>query len=138
MEVIFNRRSIRKYKDQVVEPEKIDRLLRVAMQAPSAANQQPWEFIVIQDKEVLEKLSNTSPYTKPIAGSAVTFVLLANGNELKVPTAWEQDMSAAAQNLLLEAVYLGLGGVWFGVQTSDVIIENVRNFFNLPISSLLP
>lgn len=132
MDEIFNRRSIRKFKDQAVEPDKIDRLLRAAMQAPSAGNQQPWEFIVIQDKERLAQVSGTSPYAKPIAGSAVTFVLLANEKELKIPTAWEQDLSAATQNLLLEAVHLGLGGVWFGVATSDAVAENVRKFFELP------
>ena len=132
MKEIFNRRSIRKFKDQAVEPEKIDRLLRAAMQAPSAANQQPWEFIVVQEKEMLEKLSQVSPYSKPVASSGVTFVLLSNVKELKVPTAWEQDMSAAAQNLLLEAVHLELGGVWFGVATADFVVENVRKIFNLP------
>jgi nitroreductase len=132
MEEIFNRRSIRKFKNQTVEPEKVDRLLRAAMQAPSAANQQPWEFIVVQDKAMLERVSQTSPYAKPVVGSAVTFVLLGNEEALRVPTAWEQDMSAAAQNLLLEAVHLGLGGVWLGVATSDVVAENVRSLFNLP------
>lgn len=132
MQEIFNRRSIRKFKDQAVEPEKIDKLLRAAMQAPSAANQQPWEFIVIQDKERLHEVSQISPYAKPAAGSAVTFVLLANEKELKVPTGWEEDMSAAAQNILLEAVYLGLGGVWFGVATSDAVSDQVRSLFELP------
>ena len=132
MKEIFNRRSIRKFKDQVVEPEKIDRLLRAAMQAPSAANQQPWEFIVVQDKEALAKLAKVSPYAMPVAGSAVTFVLLANKNNLKVPSAWEQDLSAATQNILLEAVHLGLGGVWFGVATADSVVENVRELFQLP------
>ncbi len=132
MEEIFNRRSIRKYKDQAVEPEKIDRLLRAAMQAPSAANQQPWEFIVVTEKETLKKLSEVSPYAKPVAGSAVTVVLLADENELKVPTAWQQDMGAAAENLLLEAAYLKLGGVWLGIATAASAAENVRAFFDLP------
>jgi len=132
MKEIFNRRSIRKFKEQAVEPEKIDRLLRAAMQAPSAGNQQPWEFIVVKEKETLESLSQVSPYAKPVANSAVTFVLLANGDALKIPTAWEEDMGAAAQNLLLEAVHLELGGVWFGVATSDAVVENVRKLFNFP------
>lgn len=132
MQEIFNRRSIRKFKDQAVEPEKIDKLLRAAMQAPSAGNQQPWEFIVIQDKETLNKISQTSPYGKPAAGSSVTFVLLANENELKVPTAWEEDLGAAAENLLLEAVHLGLGGVWLGIATSEAVTDNTRRLFKLP------
>lgn len=132
MEEIFNRRSIRKFTNQEIEKEKIDKLLRAAMQAPSAANQQPWEFIVVQDKELLAQVAETSPYAKPAASSAVTFVLLANESKIKIPTAWEQDMSAAAQNMLLEAVHLGLGGVWFGVVTSDLVVENVRKLFELP------
>lgn len=132
MNEIFTRRSIRKFKDQNVEPEKIDKLLRAAMQAPSAANQQPWEFIVVQDKEKLAQIAEASPYAKLAANSAVTFVLLANDKELKVPTAWEQDMSAATQNILLEAVHLGLGGVWLGVATSNAVAENVSRLFELP------
>lgn len=132
MEEIFIRRSIRKFTSQLVEPEKIDKLLRAAMQAPSAANQQPWEFIVVQNKERLAKVAEASPYTKPVAGSAVTFVLLADESKLKIPTAWEQDMGAVAENMLLEAVHLGLGGVWFGVATSDFVMEKVRNLFDLP------
>lgn len=132
MEEIFNRRSIRKFTNQPVESEKIDKLLRAAMQAPSAANQQAWEFIVVQEKEKLAQIAEVSPYSKPVAGSAVTFVLLADESKMKVPTGWEQDMGAAAENLLLEAVHLGLGGVWFGVATADFVAENVRKLFELP------
>ncbi len=132
MEEIFTRRSIRKFTNQPVEPEKVDKLLRAAMQAPSAANQQAWEFIVVQDKEKLAKVAETSPYAKPATGSAVTFVLLADENKMKVPTGWEEDMGAAAENMLLEAVHLGLGGVWFGVATAESVTENVRKLFELP------
>lgn len=132
MEEIFTRRSIRKFTNQKVEPEQIDKLLRAAMQAPSAGNQQPWEFIVVQDKNRLALLSETSPYAKPAASSAATFVLLGNEKEFKIPSGWEEDMGAAAENMLLEAVHLGLGGVWFGVATNETISDNVRRFFALP------
>ncbi len=132
MQEIFNRRSIRKFTTDAVEPEKIDKILRAAMQAPSAANQQPWEFIVIEDKENLKKLADVSPYAKPVAGSAVTIALLGNENEFKVPKGWEEDLGAASQNMLLEAVHLGLGAVWLGVATSDMVTDQVRSFFQLP------
>ena len=132
MREIFNRRSIRRFKDQPVEKDKIDRLLRAAMQAPSAHNQQPWEFIVVENKETLAKLPLTSPYSKPAGGSAVTFVLLGNGNNIVVPTAWQQDMGAAVQNILLEATHLGLGAVWIGVATSDAGVKYVKDLFQLP------
>jgi len=132
MEEIFKRRSIRKFNDQKLEPEKLDKILRAAMQAPSAANQQAWEFIVVENKELLIELSATSPYAKPVAQAPVTLVLLADSDKMLVPTAWEQDMGAVAENILLEAVHLGLGGVWFGVSTSDAVSDNVKKLFELP------
>jgi len=132
MKEIFNRRSIRKFEDRPVEQEKIDKLLRAAMQAPSAANQQPWEFIVVENKDNLKTLSLTTPYSKPVADSAVTLVLLGNSNDFKVPTGWQQDMGAAAQNILLEATHLELGAVWLGVATADVAIDYIKNLYNLP------
>jgi len=132
MKEIFNRRSIRKYEDRPVEKEKIEKLLRAAMQAPSAANQQAWEFIVVENKETLKKLSTVSPYSKPVEDSAVTFVLLANIDNFRAETAWQQDMGAAAENLLLEATYLGLGAVWLGVAVADSCVASVKSTFNLP------
>lgn len=132
MNEILTRRSIRKFEDKPVDKEIIDKLLRSAMQAPSAANQQPWEFIVVEDKDALNKLSLTTPYSKPVANSAVTLVLLANSDNFKVPTAWQEDMGAAAQNILLEAVHLGLGAVWLGVATADSAILYIKETYNLP------
>ncbi len=62
MESIFHRTSIRQYTEQEVESEKIEKMLRAAMAAPSAVNQQPWEYYVVTDVEKLEELSKTSPY----------------------------------------------------------------------------
>lgn len=132
MKEIFNRRSIRKFTDRPIEKEKIDKILRAGMQAPSAANQQPWEFIVVEDKESLKELALTTPYSKPIASSAVTIVLLANSDYFKIPTGWQQDMGAVAQNILLETAYLELGAVWLGVATSDAAIEFVKKTYQLP------
>jgi len=132
MKEIFNRRSIRRFTPQHVEKEKIDRLLRAAMQAPSAHNQQPWEFIVVENPDTISKLSLASPYAKPAAGSSLILVLLADNRVIKVPSAWQQDMGAAAQNVLLEAVHLDLGAVWMGIATSDEAADYIRNLFNLP------
>ncbi|MFT5872331.1 MAG: nitroreductase [Clostridium sp.] len=132
MQAIFNRRSIRKYEDRPVEKEKIEKLLRAAMQAPSAANQQPWEFLVIEDKEVLNKLAQTSPYSKMVASSAVTFVLLSRKEGLLAPGCVPQDMGAAAENLLLEAVELELGAVWLGIASIQDRMEYIKKLFKLP------
>ncbi len=132
MEAIFNRTSIRKYKEKPVEKEKIEKLLRAAMQAPSAVNEQPWEFIVIENKETLNKLSGMSPYSKMVANSAVTFVIVANKDKLRVSDAWQQDLGAATENLLLEATYLGLGAVWLGTAVSEENMNFVKKLFKLP------
>lgn len=134
MKEIFDRRSIRKFEDRPIEKEKIEKLLRAGMQAPSAANQQPWEFIVVEDKENLKNLAKTSPYAKPVENSAVTLVLLANSDYFKIPTGWQQDMGAATQNILLEATHLDLGAVWLGVATSDVVSDAIKEFYQLPDS----
>jgi len=131
MDTIFFRRSIRNYKDKKVESEKIERLLRAAMQAPSAGNQQPWEFIVVQDKDNLKRLSNMSPYSKLISDAPLALVLLANKDRMKYPENWEQDMGAAAQNILLEAVELELGAVWLGVAPIEDRVKYIKDIFRL-------
>jgi Nitroreductase len=132
MEEIFNRRSIRKFESKPVEKEKIDRILRAAMQAPSAANQQPWEFIVVEDREALKKLAQMSQYSTPVAGSAVTLVLLGNFDNLKISDAWQQDMGAAAENILLEATHLGLGAVWIGAAIAESSVAFIKELYGLP------
>lgn len=74
MNEIFHRVSIRKYKKQPVEKEKILQILKAAMQAPSACNQQPWEFYVVTDPEKIQKLSQTTPYAGCAAGAPVVIV----------------------------------------------------------------
>ena len=131
MEAIFKRRSIRKYTDDKVEQEKIEKLLRAAMQAPSAGNQQPWEFIVLQDKEKLVKLSQMSQYSKLIADAPLAFILLGNEDRMRYPENWEQDMGAATQNLLLEAVELNLGAVWMSAAPLNDRMNYIKDMFNL-------
>lgn len=132
MEVILNRRSIRKYATKEVEPEKIDALLRAAMQAPSSNNQRPWEFLIIQDKEQLKNLSHMSLYSKMLSEATLGIILLGNETRMRNPENWEQDMSMAAQNLLLEAVAQELGAVFLTVIPHEDRIAHVVNQFNLP------
>ena len=75
MEAIFKRRSIRKYKDEPVSDELIDKLLRAAMAAPSAGNEQPWHFVVVKDKETLKRLSKLSPYASMLKDAPIGIVV---------------------------------------------------------------
>lgn len=131
---IFNRRSIRDFKNIPVEKEKIDILLQAAMQAPSALNQQPWEFIVVESDLALQKLSKAMPDAKPVNNSALTLILVANSKKFRHEPDWQLDMSAASQNILLEAVHLELGAVWMSIASVDSAVDYVRDMYNLPLN----
>ncbi len=100
------------------------------MQAPSAGNQQPWEFVVIDDSQLKDALCEASPYTGPLKRSPMGIVALARTNDMRFPEDVQSDMSAATQNILLEAVSLGLGACWLGVfpiqERMDVITEALK------------
>ena len=130
--VIFTRRSVRTYLDKPVEEDKIRQLLAAAMQAPSAASQKAWEFIVIQDRMRLKQLSAYSPYAKMMANAALAIVVLGNTQRMVLHGMWQQDLGAATQNILLEAVNQDLGAVWLGVFGDDSNVKWVMQFFNLP------
>lgn len=132
MNSIFTRRSIRTYEDKKVEDEKIEKLLRAAMQAPSAHNQQPWEFVVVKDRELLIKLSEINKYAKMIGKASCAIIAVANTDRIIMEEYWQQDMAASVQNILLEAVELDLGAVWTGVAPRELIVDNVNEILHFP------
>lgn len=115
MKEIFERISIRKYENRPVEEEKIRQILKAAMAAPSAGNQQPWEFYVVRDPEMIRKLAETTPYSKSAAGAPVVIVPCYRTNGLWAPMYNTIDLSIATENMLLEITSLGLGAVWMGI-----------------------
>ena len=132
MNAIFKRKSIRKFLDKEIEDEKIERLLKAGMQAPSAVNSQPWEFLVVKDKESIEAISNMSIYSKPAKTSTCCIITLFNNDYLSrfKKYVWvEQDMGACTQNILLQAVEEGLGAVWLGTYPDEE-----RKQTNLPLN----
>ena len=131
MEIIFNRRSVRKYTDKKIEADVVERLMRAAMQAPSATNQQPWEFLVIDDKETIVKLAEFSPYAKMLPGAPLAMVILEKQG-MRAPRFTEQDLGACVQNLMLQAVEDGLGSVWMGVGRGTERETFLTEMFNLP------
>lgn len=128
---LFHRVSIRKYQDRPVEREKIVEILRAAMAAPSAKNQQPWEFYVITKKDTLEKLSKASPYAGMTANAPVA-IISAYRKDCDVPCYADIDMSIAMENLWLKTDEIGLGGVWIGIAPIEERMELVHKMLNLP------
>jgi nitroreductase len=116
-EIINTRRSIREYTKRDVSDEDILKILKAGMQAPgSRLGAEPWEFVVIRNKETLSKLSEIKPRVKT---APVAILLVANIERAFYKTLWQQDLGAAAENMLLEAVNLGLGGLWNGVAPDE-------------------
>ena len=121
---LFHRVSIRKYQDRPVEREKIVEILRAAMAAPSAKNQQPWEFYIVEDPEILEELSETTPYAKLTAKAPVAIVT-AYRKECTVPEYAQIDLSICMENMWLATDEVGLGGVWMGIAPLEDRIHRV-------------
>lgn len=135
LDFIFRRRSIRKYVEQPVEPEKLDLLLKAGMAAPSAMNSRPWEFILVTDKEKLGQFRKRLIFGNRNAPAAI--VVCGNPKAAKNPTwrlFWVQDCSAAAQNILIAATSLGLGTVWVGVYPVPTFVAVVREVLSIPKS----
>lgn len=132
LEAILTRRSVRRYTDQPVSDESITGLLKAAMAAPSAQNQQPWEFIVLREHSLLEKLAAASPYAGMVAGAQVAVVVCGDISRERSPGYWIQDCSAAVQNLLVAAHASGLGAVWLGIYPRADRVARLRDLFALP------
>jgi len=130
---IFKRRSIRRFQKTDVEVEKLEWLLKSAMAAPTACNNQAWEFIVVTDKNLLNKLRQNLEYGPYDAPAAI--IPCFNPKLVRNPRCepfWVQDLSAAIENMLLAAVSLGLGAVWLGVYPKEDIMAFTRKSFKIP------
>lgn len=131
MNSIFHRVSIRKYQQCAVPDKLLTLLLRAAMAAPSAGNQQPWEFYIVRDRSAIQALSKATPYSLCAAQAPVVIVpcmrvgCLSDAHRLL-------DLSAATENLLLQADSLGLGACWIGIAPQPEWIESVRKILSLP------
>ncbi|MDO4991212.1 MAG: nitroreductase family protein [Eubacteriales bacterium] len=131
MKEIFERVSIRKYTDRAVEDEKILAILRAAMAAPSAGNQQPWEFYVVRDRSKLEELSRVSPYAG-CAKAAPVAIVSAYREKLWASAYAQIDMSIAMENLWLACGEQGLGGVWLGIAPVEERMRAVEDIVGIP------
>ena len=131
MNSIFHRVSTRKYQEKQIEQEKVEQMLRAAMAAPSACNQQPWEFYVVTNKNTIKKLSEASPYAGCAEGAPLVFVPCYKKEGI-APDYFEIDLSAAVENLLLEADELGLGAVWMGIAPDAGRMNAVREVLDIP------
>ncbi|MBO3804054.1 MAG: nitroreductase family protein [Candidatus Brockarchaeota archaeon] len=132
LEAILSRRSIRRYGRREVPDEVVEKLLAAAMSAPSAGNEQPWHFVVIKDRELLDAIPRFHPYSQMLKEAPLAVLVCGDPALEKHAGFWVQDCSAATQNLLIAAHALGLGGVWLGVYPLEERVKGIRNLLKIP------
>jgi nitroreductase len=132
LDAILTRRSIRQYQDVAVREELIEKVLAAAMSAPRARNAQPWQFVVVTERKVLQEMSRVNPNAH-MAAHAPLGILICGDLRLEVSAGyWVVDCAAAAQNMLLAAHARGLGAVWTGIYPRQERMEGFRRLLGLP------
>jgi nitroreductase len=134
LDFIFSRRSIRKYQEREVPEEMINDLLEAAMAAPSAVAKDPWHFIVVQSREILDRITEVLPNGKMLREAPVAFIVCGDLNKahLQELSYMLQDLSAAVENILIAANALELGTCWLGVHPREDRQAGIRQIFDLP------
>lgn len=133
LETFYKRRSIRKFTAESVSREDLITLLKAGMSGPSGMNAQPWEFVVITEKESLNKIRKNLMFAKMVAPAAICVLGSKRMQTNKAGDKfWQQDCSAATENILLAATAMGLGAVWIGIHPVHIFERQVKSILNLP------
>ena len=132
LSLIRQRRSIRKYKSQPVEDEKLALLVEAALRSPSSMGNNPWEFIIVTDQDKKDQIKDVHPYVGMIQNAPLGILICGDISKEKFQGFWPQDCAAAMQNLLLAAHASGLGAVWTGIYPIEDRALKFKRIFNLP------
>lgn len=134
-DLVINRRSIRKYTDEPLDPEHVRLILEAALMSPAGKRKNPWHFIVVEDKEVLKQLSEAKDQgALPIAGASLAIAVVANPEESDT---WVEDLSIASLQMMLQCTDLGLGSVWIQMrnredEAGNSATYNIRRILEIP------
>jgi nitroreductase len=130
MQAILTRRSIRRYTEAPVSDDLITQLLEAAMSAPTAADE-PWHFVVIRNRDLLECVMNFHPHAQMLKKVPVAILLAADPTS-GLPGRWPLDCAAATENMLVAANALGLGACWVGIYPVEERIKGLRSLTGMP------
>jgi len=129
---VQSRRSIRAYTSAEVSEDAIERILHAGMAAPSAGNEQPWEFILIRNRQTLDQISQAHPYAEMVRHAPLAILVCGNLTRVRHQDFWIQDLAAATENMLLTVCALGLGSVWVGIHPRAKRVAEIRAVIPLP------
>lgn len=126
------RRSVREYAPKDISETDLKEILKLAMDAPSAANEQPWEFIVLRDKNSLDKVEEINHYAPFAKNAAAAILLCLNEKKEKIKGMGILDMGICAENLMLAAHGMGIGSVFTGIYPMTDRIKGFQKLCDLP------
>lgn len=129
---IEERKSVRRYKDTPLTQEQIDTLILAGSKAPSAHNRQPWEFIIVNERDTLNKITEYHEYTQMLKEAPLAIVVLGNKDICRVDEFIYCDCSAVTQNILIQATSMNIGSCWCAVAPNEEKVLKTKQLFNLP------
>lgn len=135
MQNILTRRSVRKFADKPIEPDKLHTILEAAMSGPCAVNAREWAFIIVTDREKLAQMAEANGRVARMLNQAAAAVLVCGDLDRAFPPApdfWVIDAAIAAQNMTLAANDLGIGSVWLGTWPDEKRVKRQAAIFQLP------
>ena len=132
IEAVLTRRSVRKYLNKKISDELIHELIIAGISAPSAENKQPWQFMIIDDHKLIDKIPDFHPNAKMLFESKKA-ILVCGDLDLEENIGYLiQDCSAATENILIAARAKGLGSCWLGIYPRDERISGLRKMLRIP------
>jgi nitroreductase len=135
LKTIFSRKSVRHYINKDVSKEQLELIVKAGMAAPTAVNMQPWSFVIVKERETLDKLADALPYCKMLfeAPAAIVVCAVPEWSIAEHPEKYSIiDCSAATQNILLAVESMGLGAVWTAAYPRPERMESVRKILDIP------
>jgi nitroreductase len=137
MDAIYVRRSIRRFTTQPVTREQLESFVKAGMNAPSAGDEQPWQFIIIDDRPTMNRIMEIHRHAEMLATAQAAILVCGETSRETHPGYWTQDCSAATENILLEIASQGCGAVWCGVYPRLGRVEGLRTLLGIP-ESVIP
>ena len=138
MSLIQKRRSIRKFVLREIPDTDVTKVLKAGMAAPTAGNQQPWQFIVVRSREMLDRIVEAYPYSKQMVPDVPVVIMVCfDKDREKYEDRWQIDCANATLNMLLAVHMLGYGGLWLEIYPVEKRIKQIQHSFGIP-ESVIP